>query len=69
MQGGAKLGADQPLSPCINTALPLALLSAIFEQLGCHDLVRCQLVCKLWNVHAKEQDRCSLRPFMHHRNS
>ena len=57
MHNEAKLGVDQP-PPCINTALPLALLSAIFEQLGCHDLVRCQLVCRLWNVHAKEQDRC-----------
>ena len=62
MHSEAKLGSDQP--PCINTALPLALLSAIFEQLGCHDLVRCQLVCKLWNAQAKEQDRCCLVPLL-----
>jgi hypothetical protein len=55
---GSSSGVQPP--PCINTALPLALLSHIFDKLDddVRDLVRAAAVCKLWHERAREQDRC-----------
>ena len=58
---GPSSGVQPP--PCINTALPLALISHIFDKLDndVRDLVRAAAVCKLWHERAREQDRCGRR--------